>query len=163
MEASHRLKQAKHLPDGRNIQDGNTRMNKGLVDLGRMALNRTVRHLPSHPYPLQLKGASAVDSQVSILPIHLSALWASKSSTSIHNNSQSSEACGPLMGNQTSSVPEWLFLQGSISKKGPTEHKDHCEPNRIVGVNNQPGKVKVDTDSGVFLLWPTNTTWTQPL
>ena len=75
-------------------------MNKGLLDSGRMGLlNSHAKCLPSHSYPPKLKEDSAVHSQVPILPIHLSALWASNSPTSLRNDRQGSEAHGPLQGN----------------------------------------------------------------
>ena len=37
------------------------------------------------------------------------------------------------------------------SQRGISEYKDHCEPNRVLGVDHQL-KVRVDMDSGVIVV-----------
>ena len=56
METSHRPKKTKHLLEGGEIQNGNTRVPKDLSDSSRMdLLNRTLRCLSPHSHLPRLK------------------------------------------------------------------------------------------------------------
>ena len=73
-----------------------------------------------------------------------SALPASNSPTSFHNDTQGSKAYGSIQRIQTPSVPGQLAHWGSILKRCITEYKDHCEPDRVLGVENQSRQEKSD-------------------
>ena len=64
-----------------------------------------------------------VHTQVPRLNNSPSVLQASNSPTSLHNDNQGSEAYGP-----------------QSQKRGSTEHKDYCEPNRVLGLDKEPEK-----------------------
>ena len=49
-------------------------------------------------------------------------------------------------------VPVQLVYQSSITKRYTTQHRDHCQPNSVLGVGNQPGKTRTNTHSPAFFL-----------
>ena len=116
MEVSYRPKQAKFLFKSKKVQDGNVRIHKELSDSRGMGLlNRPLRRLPSHPNPPNLKEVLIVDPQLSDLPVHLSAVRASKSHTSLHNDSKESEVYGPLQGSDV--ISTWMTGLSGLSPK----------------------------------------------
>ena len=76
----------------------------------------TYLHIPSTP---NLK-VSAVNLQISDLTIHLSALQAGNSPTSLHNDGQGGEIYGPCKRNQTSLVFGCLAHKDTVPQRGPT-------------------------------------------
>ena len=103
-------------------------------------LNRPLRHLPSHFHPPRLKKIPKVHPPSPNLAIFLSAFQASDSPTGLYNDIQRSEAIGTLQGNQTPPVPGRLAHQGAISERVTFKCKDHCEPNRVLGLAYQSRK-----------------------
>ena len=78
VEASNKPKQAQHLPACRKVQNGNTRVHQGLSVSREMGVvDRPIRRVPSHPHPPKLKEVPKVLPQVTGVPVHLPALWAS--------------------------------------------------------------------------------------
>ena len=56
VEASNRLKQAKHFSTSRKVQNGNSQVHQNLPDSrGMGVVDRPIRHIPSHPHPPKLK------------------------------------------------------------------------------------------------------------
>ena len=72
MVTSHRPKQAKHLFEGKEIQNVNSGVHKGLSYSRRMGLlERPFRCLFLHSHPPNRKKVPMVHPQIQTLPIHL--------------------------------------------------------------------------------------------
>ena len=75
VEASNRPKQAQHLPTGRKVQNGNTRVHQGLSDSrGMGVVDRPSRRLSSHSHPPKLQEVPKVLPQVSSVSVHFPSL-----------------------------------------------------------------------------------------
>ena len=78
METSHRLKQAKSIPEDRKIQDGDPRINKNILEYRGMGdINRPTRRLPPYSNSPKIPKIPAVCTQVSDISVHLSSIRAS--------------------------------------------------------------------------------------
>ena len=65
VEASHRLKQAQHFSTPRKVQNGNSRVHPDFPDSrGVGIVDRSVRRLPTHPHPPNLKEIPCYKAQV---------------------------------------------------------------------------------------------------
>ena len=152
VEASNRPKQAQHLRTCRKVQNGNTRVHQGLSDSrGMGVVDRPIRCLPSHPHPSKLKEVPKVLPQVTGVPVHLPALWASHGPPGLYNDCKRSEADGPDKGNQTSPVPGQLAYQGPVSGRSTSEHSDSGRSDPVLRVDNESGEIRTKTYSSVFV------------
>ena len=106
VEASHRPKQAQHLPTCRKVQNGNIRVHQGLSDSrGMGVVDRPIRSLTSHPHPPKLKEVPKVLPQVAFVSVHFPSLRTSHGPSGLYNDCKRGEADGPVKGNQTLPVP----------------------------------------------------------
>ena len=84
MATSHRLKQAKSIPEDRKIQDGDPRINKNILEYRGMGdINRPTRRLPPYSNSPKIPKIPAICTHVSDLSVHLSSIRASPSSSSL--------------------------------------------------------------------------------
>ena len=152
VEASHRLKQAQHFSPCRKVQNGNPRVHPDFPGpRGVGIVDRPVGRIPSHPHPSQLKEVPKVLLQGPGVPIHLPSFRTGHSPPGLYDDRKGSETNGPLKRTQNSPIPGRLADQvpvpGGISK----EHTGSSRPNPILGLDNQPGKIRTETYSGVFV------------
>ena len=152
VEASHRLKQAQHFSPGRKVQNGNPGVHPDFPGpRGVGIVDRPVGRIPSHPHPSQLKEVPKVLLQGPGVPVHLPTLRTGHSPPGLYDDRKGSETNGPLKRTQNSPIPGRLADQvpvpGGISK-GQT---GSSRPNPILGLDNQPGKIRTETYSGVFV------------
>ena len=116
VEASNRLKQAKHFCTGRKVQNGNSGVHQDLPDSRGMGIiDRPIARLPSHPHPPKLKEVSKILPQVSGVPVHLPSVRTGHSPPGLYNDSKGSQANGPLQRTQTLPVPGRLADQVPVS------------------------------------------------
>ena len=85
------------------------------------------------------------------VPVHLSSFWTTHSPPGLYNDRKGSEAHGPLKRTQTSPMPGRLADQVPVSGRSPSEHSGGGRPNPVLGVDNKPGKIRTENDSGVFV------------
>ena len=109
VETSHRLKQAKSIPEDRKIQDGNPRINKNILEYRGMGhINRPARRLP--PYSRSRKYLRFA---------HRSQIYQFTSlpflSSSIHHDSKRGKTHGLITGHKDTPISGRLADQGSIS------------------------------------------------
>ena len=152
VEASHRLKQVQHFSTRRKVQNRNSRVHQDLPDSRGMGIvDRSVRHLTSHPHPSKLKEIPKVLLQVTGVPVHLPPIRTSHSPPGLYNDCKRSEANGPLQRTQTSPIPGRLADQVPVSGGSPSEHSGSGRPNPVLGLDNKSGKIRTETYSGVFV------------
>ena len=152
VEASHRLKQAQHFSPCSKVQNGNPGVHPDFPGpRGVGIVDRPVGHIPSHPHPSQLKEVPKVLLQGPGVPIHLPSFRTGHSPPGLYDDRKGSETNGPLKRTQNSPIPGRLADQvpvpGGISKG----HTGSSRPNPILGLDNQPGKIRTKTYSGVFV------------
>ena len=152
VEASHRLKQAQHFSTCRKVQNGNPGVHPDFPGpRGVGIVDRPVRRIPSHPHPSKLKEVPKVLLQGPGVPVHLPTFRTGHSPPGLYDDSKGSETNGPLKRTQNSPIPGRLADQvpvpGGISKG----HTGSGRPNPILGLDNQPGKIRTETYSGVFV------------
>ena len=111
METSHRLKQAKSIPEDRKIQDGDPRINKNILEYRGMGhINRPTRRLPPYSNSTKIPKIPVVCTQVSDISVHLSSIRASPSSSSIHHDSKRGKTHGLIMGIRIHQyLDDWLI------------------------------------------------------
>ena len=152
VEASHRPKQVQHFSTRRKVQNGNSRVHQDLPDSrGVGIVDRSVRHLPTHPHPSKLKEIPKVLLQVSGVPVHLPPIRTSHSPPGLYHDRKGSETNGPLQRTQSSPIPGRLADQVPVSGGNPSEHSGSGRPNSVLGVDNKSGKIRTETYSGVFV------------
>ena len=152
VEASHRLKQAQHFSPCRKVQNGNPGVHPDFPGpRGVGIVDRPVGRIPSHPHPSQLKEVPKVLLQGPGVPVHLPTFRTGHSPPGLYDDRKGSETNGPLKRTQNSPIPGRLADQvpvpGGISKG----HTGSGRPNPILGLDNQPGKIRTETYSGVFV------------
>ena len=152
VEASHRPKQAQHFSTCRKVQNGNPGVHPDFPGpRGVGIVDRPVGRIPSHPHPSKLKEVPKVLLQGSGVPVHLPTFRTGHSPPGLYNDRKGSETNGPLKRTQNSPIPGRLADQvpvpGGISKG----HTGSGRPNPILGLDNQPGKIRNETYSGVFV------------
>ena len=152
VEASHRLKQAQHFSTCRKVQNGNPGVHPDFPGPRGMGIvDRPVGRIPSHPHPSQLKEVPKVLLQGPGVPVHLPTFRTGHSPPGLYDDRKGSETNGPLKRTQNSPIPGRLADQvpvpGGISKG----HTGSSRPNPILGLDNQPGKIRTETYSGVFV------------
>ena len=152
MEASHRLKQASHFSTCRKVQNGNPGVHQDFPGpRGVGIVDRPVGRIPSHPHPSKLKEVPKVLLQGPGVPVHLPTFRTGHSPPGLYDDRKGSETNGPLKRTQNSPIPGRLADQvpvpGGISKG----HTGSGRPNPILGLDNQPGKIRTETYSGVFV------------
>ena len=152
VEASHRLKQAQHFSTCRKVQNGNPGVHPDFPGpRGVGIVNRPVGRIPSHPHPSKLKEVPKVLLQGPGVPVHLPTFRTGHSPPGLYDDRKGSETNGPLKRTQNSPIPGRLADQvpvpGGISKG----HTGSGRPNPILGLDNQPGKIRTETYSGVFV------------
>ena len=152
VEASHRLKQAQHFSTCRKVQNGNPRVHQDFPGpRGVGIVDRPVGRIPSHPHPSKLKEVPKVLLQGPGVPVHLPSFRTGHSPPGLYDDRKGSETNGPLKRTQNSPIPGRLADQvpvpGGISKG----HTDSGRPNPILELDNQPGKIRTETYSGVFV------------
>ena len=152
VEASHRLKQAQHFSPCRKVQNGNPGVHPDFPGpRGVGIVDRPVGRIPSHPHPSQLKEVPKVLLQGPGVPVHLPTFRTGHSPSGLYDDRKGSETNGPLKRTQNSPIPGRLADQvpvpGGISKG----HIGSSRPNPILGLDNQPGKIRTETYSGVFV------------
>ena len=152
VEASHRLKQAQHFSPCRKVQNGNPGVHPDFPGpRGVGIVDRPVGRIPSHPHPSQLKEVPKVLLQGPGVPIHLPSFRTGHSPPGLYDDRKGSETNGPLKRTQNSPIPGRLADQvpvpGGISKG----HTGSSRPNPILGLDNQPEKIRTETYSGVFV------------
>ena len=151
VEASNRFKQAQHFSTCRKVQNGNSRVHQDLPDSRGMSIvDRSVRCLPSHPYPPKLKEIPKVLPQVTGVPVHLSSFRTIHSPPGLYNDCKGSEANGPLQRTQTSPIPGRLADQVPVSGGSPSEHSGSGRPNPVLGLDKKSGKIRTETYIQVF-------------
>ena len=152
VEASHRLKQAQHFSTCRKVQNGNPGVHPDFPGpRGVGIVDRPVGRIPSHPHPSKLKEVPKVLLQGPGVSVHLPTFRTGHSPPGLYDDRKGSEANGPLKRTQNSPIPGRLADQvpvpGGISKG----HTGSGRPNPILGLDNQPGKIRTETYSGVFV------------
>ena len=152
VEASHRLKQAQHFSPCRKVQNGNPGVHPDFPGpRGVGIVDRPVGRIPSHPHPSKLKEVPKVLLQGPGVPVHLPTFRTGHSPPGLYDDRKGSETNGPLKRTQNSPIPGRLADQvpvpGGISKG----HTGSGRPNPILGLDNQPGKIRTETYSGVFV------------
>ena len=152
VEASHRLKQAQHFSTCRKVQNGNPGVHQDFPGpRGVGIVDRPVGRIPSHPHPSKLKEVPKVLLQGPGVPVHLPTFRTGHSPPGLYDDRKGSETNGPLKRTQNSPIPGRLADQvpvpGGISKG----HTGSGRPNPILGLDNQPGKIRTETYSGVFV------------
>ena len=152
VEASHRLKQAQHFSTYRKVQNGNSRVHQDFPgSRGVGIVDRPVRRIPTHPHPSKLKEISKVLLQGPGVPVHLPTFRTGHSPPGLYNDRKGSETNGPLKRTQNSPIPGRLADQVPVSGGIPSGHTGSCRPNPILGLDNQPRKIRTETYSGVFV------------
>ena len=152
VEASHRLKQAQHFSTCRKVQNGNPGVHQDFPGpRGVGIVDRPVGRIPSHPHPSKLKEVPKVLLQGPGVPVHLPTFRTGHSPPGLYDDRKGSETNGPLKRTQNSPIPGRLADQvpvpGGISKG----HTGSGRPNPILGLDKQPGKIRTETYSGVFV------------
>ena len=152
VEASHRLKQSQHFSTCRKVQNGNPGVHQDFPGpRGVGIVVRPVGRIPSHPHPSKLKEVPKVLLQGPGVPVHLPTFRTGHSPPGLYDVRKGSETNGPLKRTQNSPIPGRLADQvpvpGGISKG----HTGSGRPNPILGLDNQPGKIRTETYSGVFV------------
>ena len=152
VEASHRPKQAQHFSPCRKVQNGNPGVHPDFPGpRGVGIVDRPVGRIPSHPHPSKLKEVPKVLLQGPGVPVHLPTFRTGHSPPGLYDDRKGSETNGPLKRTQNSPIPGRLADQvpvpGGISKG----HTGSGRPNPILGLDNQPGKIRTETYSGVFV------------
>ena len=152
VEACHRPKQAQHFSTCRKIQSGNPGVHPDFPGpRGVGIVDRPVGRIPSHPHPSKLKEVPKVLLQGPGVPVHLPTFRTGHSPPGLYDDRKGSETNGPLKRTQNSPIPGRLADQvpvpGGISKG----HTGSGRPNPILGLDNQPGKIRTETYSGVFV------------
>ena len=111
VETSHRLKQAKSIPEDRKIQDGDPRINKNILEYRGMGhINRPARRLPPYSNSPKIPKIPAICTQVSDLSVHLSSIRARPSSSSIHHDSKRGKTHGLITGIRIHQyLDDWLI------------------------------------------------------
>ena len=69
----------------------------------------------------------------------------------LYNVRKGSETNGPLKRTQNSPIPGRLADQVPVSGGSPSEHSGSGRPNSVLGVDNESGKIRTETYSGVFV------------
>ena len=146
VEASHRLKQAQHFSTCRKVQNGNPGVHQDFPGpRGVGIIDRPVGRIPSHPHPSKLKEVPKVLLQGPGVPVHLPTFRTGHSPPGLYDDRKGSETNGPLKRTQNSPIPGQLADQvpvpGGISKG----HTGSGRPNPILGLDNQPGKIRTET------------------
>ena len=109
MKISHRLKQTKSIPEDRKVQNGDPRINKDILKYRGMGdINRPTGCLSPYSNSPKIAKVSEICTQVSNLPVHLSSIRASPSSSSIHHDSERSETHGPVKRHKNTPVSRRL-------------------------------------------------------
>ena len=152
VEASHRPKQAQHFSPCRKVQNGNPGVHQDFPGpRGVGIVDRPVGRIPSHPHPSKLKEVPKVFLQGPGVPVHLPTFRTGHSPPGLYDDRKGGETNGPLKRTQNSPIPGRLADQvpvpGGISKG----HTGSGRPNPILGLDNQPGKIRTETYSGVFV------------
>ena len=152
VEASHRPKQAQHFSTCRKVQNGNPGVHPDFPGIrGVGIVDRPVGRIPSHPHPSKLKEVPKVLLLGPGVPVHLPTFRTGHSPPGLYDDRKGSETNGPLKRTQNSPIPGRLADQvpvpGGISKG----HTGSGRPNPILGLDNQPGKIRTETYSGVFV------------
>ena len=151
VETSHRLKQAKSIPEDRKIQDGDPRINKNILEYRGMGhINRPARRLPPYSNSPKIPKIPAICTQVSDLSVHLSSIRASPSSSSIHRDSKRGKTHGLITGHKDTPISGRLADQGSISGGVISQHKSGGRPNRISRLDDKSGQIGVDSNSSIL-------------
>ena len=151
METSHRLKQAKSIPEDRKMQDGDPRINKNILEYRGMGdINRPTRRLPPYSNSPKMPKIPAICTQVSDILVHLSSIRASPSSASIHHDSKRGKTHGLIMGHKDTPISGRLADQGSISGGVISQHKSGGRPNRGSRLDDKSGQIGVDSNSSIL-------------
>ena len=152
VEASHRLKQAQHFSTCRKVQNGNPGVHQDFPGpRGVGIVDRPVRRIPSHPHPSKLKEIPKVLLQGPGVPVHLPTFRTGHSPPGLYDDRKGSETNGPLKRTQNSPIPGRLADQVPVSGGIPNGHTGSGRPNPILGLDNQPRKIRTETYSGVFV------------
>ena len=152
VEASHRLKQAQHFSTCRKVQNGNPGVHQDFPGpRGVGIVDRPVGHIPSHPHPSKLKEVPKVLLQGPGVPVHLPTFRTGHSPPGLYDDRKGSETNGPLKRTQNSPIPGRLADQVPVSGGISKGHTGSGRPNPILGLDNQPGKIRTETYSGVFV------------
>ena len=152
VEASDRPKQAQHFSTCRKVQDGNSRVHQNLPDSrGMGCVDRSIGRLPSHPHPSSLKEIPKILPQVSGVPVHLPTFRTGHSPPGLYHDRKGGEAHGPLQRSQTPPIPGRLAGQVSVAGGSPREHSGSGRSNPILGMDHQPGEIRTESHSGVFV------------
>ena len=152
VEASHRLKQAQHFSTCRKVQNGNPGVHQDFPGpRGVGIVDRPVGRIPSHPHPSKLKEVPKVLLQGPGVPVHLPTFRTGHSPPGLYDDRKGSETNGPLKRTQNSPIPGRLADQVPVSGGISKGHTGSGRPNPILGLDNQPGKIRTETYSGVFV------------
>ena len=114
-------------------------------------VDRPVRRVPTHPHPSKLKEISKVLLQGPGVPVHLPTFRTGHSPPGLYDDRKGSESNGPLKRTQNSPIPGRLADQVPVSGGSPSGHTGSGRPNPILGLDNQPRKIRTETYSGVFV------------
>ena len=152
VEASHRLKQAQHFSTCRKVQNGNPGVHQDFPGpRGVGIVDRPVGRIPSHPHPSKLKEVPKVLLQGPGVPVHLPTFRTGHSPPGLYDDRKGSETNGPPKRTQNSPIPGRLADQVPVSGGISKGHTGSGRPNPILGLDNQPGKIRTETYSGVFV------------
>ena len=106
-------------------------------------------HIPIHPS--KLKEVPKVLLQSPGVPVHLPTFRTGHSPPGLYDDRKGSETNGPLKRTQNSPIPGRLADQVPVSGGISKGHTGSGRPNPILGLDNQPGKIRTETYSGVFV------------
>ena len=139
-------------PTCRKVQNGNSRVHQDFPgSRGVGIVDRPVRCVPTHPHPSKLKEISKVLLQGPGVPVHLPTFRTGHSPPGLYDDCKGSETNGPLKRTQNSPIPGRLADQVPVSGGSPSGHTGSGRPNSILGLDNQPRKIRTETYSGVFV------------
>ena len=112
-------------------------------------VDRSIGHLPSHPYPSSLKEIPKILPQVSGVPVHIPVFRTGHSPPGLYHDRKGGEAHWPLQRtHQTSPIPGRLADQVSVLGGS---HSGSGRSNPVLGMNHKSGKIRTESDSGVFI------------
>ena len=160
VEASHRLKQAQHFSPCRKVQNGNPGVHPDFPGpRGVGIVDRPVGRIPSHPHPSKLKEVPKVLLQGLGVPVHLPTFRTGHSPPGLYDDRKGSETNGPLKRTQNSPIPGRLADQVPVPGGISRGHTGSGRPNPILGLDNQPGKIRTEYHLDSALVRPTHERW----
>ena len=123
VETHTRFKQIESFPQGREIQNGDTRNHQNIPPTrGVGYLNRFQGRLLPYPYTGTVQEIPEISCPGSDIPIQSTALWSVHSTFGVHCNSKRGETDGHTQGYKNPPVPRRLVGESQIPPGLPPAH-----------------------------------------